>query len=209
MSMELQEYWKDPCRVASLPYWKQKNLTLPPHMKVVHEADFDPAMLEGYEEERYFRLLHRLENRAPTAVEGFALRTAREEDLSTIVDIIDRSYDYLTVDLAQMEGYRRTPVFEESLWLLAIDRATGEAVGCGIADFDPEAAEGILEWVQVLPAYRRRGIGKMLVTGLLSRMPDARFATVSGKADDPTCPEFLYRACGFVGDDVWHILTGQ
>lgn len=205
--MELQEYLKSPCRAASLPYWKQKNLTLPPHMRVVHEADFTPALLKDYQEERYFRLLHRLDKLPPATVEGFALRTAGEEDLSTIVDIINRSYDYLTVDLAQMEGYRRTPVFEAGLWLLAVDEATGEAVGCGIADFDPEAAEGILEWVQVLPAYRRRGIGKMLVTGLLRRMPDARFATVSGRTDDPTCPELLYRSCGFEGEDVWHILS--
>lgn len=205
--MELQEYLSNPCRAASLPYWKQKNLVLPPHIKVVHEEDFDPALLENYQEERYFRLLHRLETWAPATVEGFVLRAAGEDDLLTIVDIINRSYDYLTVDLAQMEGYRRTPVFEENLWLLAVDMATGEAVGCGIADFDPECAEGILEWVQVLPACRRRGIGKMLVTGLLSRMPDARFATVSGKTDDPTCPELLYRACGFGGDDVWHILS--
>ncbi|MDE6108306.1 MAG: hypothetical protein K2F83_06510, partial [Oscillospiraceae bacterium] len=142
--MELQEYLRDPCRVASLPYWKQKNLVLPPHMKVVHEAEFDPALLKDYQEERYFRLLHRLDNRALTNLEDFALHTAGEDDLPTIVDIINCSYDYLTVDLAQMEGYRRTPVFEDGLWLLAVDRATGEAVGCGIADFDPECAEGII-----------------------------------------------------------------
>lgn len=204
--MELNEYLNDPCRAASLPYWKQKNLVLPPHMRVVHEEDFDPALLGNYREERYFRLLHRLENPSPSTVEGFKIRQAREEDLPTVVDVINRSYDYLSVTREQMAGYRATPVFNGSLWLLAVDSSTGEAVGCGIADFDPEAQEGILEWVQVLPAYRRRGIGKMLVTGLLSRMTRARFATVSGRADAPTSPELLYRACGFQGEDVWHIL---
>ncbi len=34
----------------------------------------------------------------------------------------------------------------------------------------------------------------------------ADFATVSGECDNPTRPEAVYRACGFVGDDVWHIL---
>lgn len=34
----------------------------------------------------------------------------------------------------------------------------------------------------------------------------ARFATVSGKVNDPSAPQRLYRKCGFTGDDVWHIL---
>ena len=34
----------------------------------------------------------------------------------------------------------------------------------------------------------------------------AKFATVSGKVDDCNMPERLYRKCGFVGDDIWHIL---
>lgn len=34
----------------------------------------------------------------------------------------------------------------------------------------------------------------------------AKFATVSGKIDNPANPERLYRKCGFVGNDVWHII---
>jgi len=41
---------------------------------------------------------------------------------------------------------------------------------------------------------------------LLYRAKKAAFATVSGKADDPTCPERLYRSCGFVGNDIWHVM---
>lgn len=33
------------------------------------------------------------------------------------------------------------------------------------------------------------------------------FVTVSGKVDNDTKPEFLYRKCGFTGEDIWHILT--
>ena len=35
----------------------------------------------------------------------------------------------------------------------------------------------------------------------------AEFATVSGKVNNPTNPESLYRKCGFTGNDIWHILT--
>ena len=34
----------------------------------------------------------------------------------------------------------------------------------------------------------------------------AKFATVSGKVENKTKPEALYRKCGFIGNDVWHIL---
>ena len=65
----------------------------------------------------------------------------------------------------------------------------------------------ILEWIQVLPQYRGKKIGQLIVTELLFRMKDvADFATVSGKVDNETNPEALYRKCGFVGNDLWHIL---
>ena len=34
----------------------------------------------------------------------------------------------------------------------------------------------------------------------------ALFATVSGDCDNSASPENLYRKCGFIGDDVWHII---
>lgn len=50
--------------------------------------------------------------------------------------------------------------------------------------------------------------GQLIVNELLKRMMGiADFATVSGKVNNPTSPEILYRKCGFVGDDIWHILT--
>ena len=75
------------------------------------------------------------------------------------------------------------------------------------ANLDSETEELVLEWIQVLPEYRGRGLGKMLVNELLCRMGGrAKFATVYGKADSPSNPEALYRKCGFIGNDVWHVL---
>ena len=42
--------------------------------------------------------------------------------------------------------------------------------GCGIADYDSEAKELILEWIQVLPEYRGQKIGQLIVNELLRRM---------------------------------------
>ena len=59
----------------------------------------------------------------------------------------------------------------------------------------------------MLPQYRGQKIGQLIVAELLFRMKDvADFATVSGKIDNMTNPEALYRKCGFIGSDVWHIL---
>lgn len=78
------------------------------------------------------------------------------------------------------------------------------------ADFDGEAREGVLEWIQVLPQYRGRKIGRLIVGELLCRMVGkADFATVSGKVNNASKPEILYRKCGFTGNDVWHILCGK
>ena len=124
-----------------------------------------------------------------------------------MADIINRSYTDLSVTAEQLLGYRRTTAFAENLWLIALDAQTDEVVGCGIADLDPEAREGVLEWIQVLPEHRGRGAGQFIVNELLRRMAaHADFATVSGRVNNITRPEMLYRRCGFAGDNVWHIL---
>jgi GNAT superfamily N-acetyltransferase len=53
--------------------------------------------------------------------------------------------------------------------ILVVEKVTGEIVGGGIADYDAEIHELILEWIQVLPDYRRKGIGRAIVNELLIR----------------------------------------
>lgn len=205
--MTLEEYRSNPCGLLSIPYWKNKGITIPPHMKIVHDRDFDAALLADYADEPYFRLRHDLQSIAP-AEGAFACRTAGAEDIPLMAEIINRSYTDLSVTAAQLEGYRATPAFAGDLWIIAYDAQTQECVGCGIADLDPEAGEGILEWIQVLPEHRGRKVGQFIVKELLRRMTGrADFATVSGRVNNATNPERLYRKCGFTGNDVWHILT--
>ena len=132
----------------------------------------------------------------------------RKSDIPLLVDVINQSYTDLSVTTEQIIGYTQTEVFCPELWIAAVDNATSCIVGCGIADFDKELHEGILEWIQVIPAYRGQKIGQLLVNELLKRMANiAKFATVSGKVNNQTSPEMLYRKCGFVGNDIWHVLT--
>lgn len=205
--MLLKEYLENPCRKLSIPYWKNKNMQIPENMIIVHQNDFDDSSFTDYHDEKYFRLIHKLDNVKRNHIDGFSVRTAEASDIPIIVDIINKSYSDLSVTYEQILSYTKTEAYDKNLWIVVYENNKNDAVGCGIADLDNEAREGILEWIQVLPEYRGRGIGKMIVNELLRRMKNADFATVSGKIDNKTNPEKLYRSCHFVGNDIWHILT--
>ena len=205
--MNLQDYLLAPCGALSIPYWKAQIVQTPSYMRIVHHREYDAEAYANYTDEPYFRLKHDLRN-IPPARGSYACRVVSEEDLQMVKSLINRSHDDLEVTLAQLQGYRATPAFAADLWLIALNASTGEPVGCGIADIDPVANEGVLEWIQVLPEHRRRGAGEFIVNDLLRRMIGrADFATVSGRVNNQTNPERLYRRCGFTGADVWHILT--
>ena len=203
----LETYKKDPCGTLSIPYWKSNQVRIPENMRIVHDADYIEDNYKDDHDEPYFRLYHDLVGVQTITLDSISIITARQEDFPLLVDVINRSYSDLSVTLEQLNGYTKTAVFCPQLWIYAVDDANARIVGCGIADFDREVHEGILEWIQVLPAYRRKGIGQLIVNELLTRMIGlADFATVSGKVNNPTAPERLYRKCGFTGKDIWHIL---
>jgi GNAT superfamily N-acetyltransferase len=59
--------------------------------------------------------------------------------------------------------------------------------------------EGVLEWTEVLPQYQGLGYGKKIVNSLLYRLQShAKFVTVSGRLNNKSNPEKLYRQCGLV-----------
>lgn len=203
----ITEYLDNPCGTFSIPYWKAKNITIPPDMKILHDRDFSAEILSGFTDEKYFRLYHDLKDIPKIKLDSFEITTATHKDIEAIVSIINDSYVDINVNECLIKSYTQTPVYHSDLWIMVKEKATGKYVGCGLADYDEETKELILEWIQVLPEYRGRKIGQAIVTELLFRMKCiADFATVSGKVDNTTKPERLYRKCGFIGNDVWHIL---
>lgn len=205
--MILDEYLKSPCRASSIPYWKQKSIVFPDNMKIVHDDDYFADGFADYLDEPYFRLYHGLNKIGLTNCKGIEVITATPDLTRTLAEIINLSYDDLSVTEEQLKSYRETPVYAPDLWILLKDTKTGVYIGGGIADYDGDTGELIIEWVQVLPEYRSRGYGSIIVNNLLARMrATAKFATVSGKIKSPSNPEKLYRKCGFTGSDIWHIL---
>ena len=58
----LDEYLNNPCGTLSIPYWKAKNITIPPEMKILYDQDFSADILSDYTDEKYFRLHHNLKD---------------------------------------------------------------------------------------------------------------------------------------------------
>lgn len=205
--MTLQHYLQAPCKMLSIPFWKAQSFSAPAGMKIVHDSVYNKYDYSGYHDERYFRLYHNMKNIEQIHIDGFEILNAALNDIPAIVDIVNKSYAEVQVNTVQFENYTKTPVYCPDLWILVKDLSNDKFAGCGIADFDNQTKELILEWIQVLPEYRRKGIGTLMVNYLLDRSKiTADFATVSGKVDNATKPELLYRKCGFTGNDIWHIL---
>ena len=204
--VDLNEYLHNPCGVSSVPYWKTKTISIPSNMKILYQNDYCAADYNDYMDEPYFRLIHDLE-RLPVAVlpEGYSLC---EVSLAELAAHIRSCYVSASVTEAQLLDYRNRPVFDTSLWIAVRHDLSGQIVASGIGELDRELGEGVLEWIQVSADHRRCGLGRFVVSELLRRMKDkADFVTVSGQCYNQTCPERLYRSCGFTGDHIWHILS--
>lgn len=156
----------------------------------------------------YFRLLHWGAPTAPATLEArFAFAPAQPiTEAATVSDLICRSYETLQPTPEMVLSWTTHAAYDPQLWLWVVDRQVDRPVGLGIAERDPTVPEGSLEWIQVLPAYRRRGLGSALVCELLRRLADqVAFTTVSGEQANAQALA-LYRRCGFGGDDVWWLL---
>lgn len=200
-----KDYLQNPCRASSIPYWKAKQVSVPDHVTILHQEDFNKIAYAHFFDEPYFRLRHNLQGLSqPALPPGYSLCSAALREFAAH---INRCYDEIGITEDELRNYVARSVYDSSLWLAVKDNQTGDIAATGIAEIDREIGEGVLEWVQVSKEHRGCGLGSYIVMELLWRMKDtARFATVSGQCKNPTNPEGLYRKCGFTGSDVWHIL---
>lgn len=209
--ISIDEYEANLCRVSSVPYWKMITIKKPDNITLVHDADYIAEQNYQGVDTLYFRLIHYLENVEPINLEKtFAYKnvdTDSVNDLEEVDSIINKSYTDIQVDFNQVSQWTRAEVFDKDLWIFIIDVYKQKPVALGIAKLDKNVREGSLEWIQVIPEYRKRGLGQAVVNRLLLNMVGkADFVTVSGQVNNITNPEKLYRRCGFQGNDIWHVI---
>ena len=206
--ISIEKYKENPCGISSIPYWKAINMIIPNNIKIIHNKNFDESLSENYIDKKYFRLIHKLNNIPSFSNDNYTYKILSKEKTNELVNMINASYTHmdLFVNNKYIIGLTKTKVYFPELWIGAFDK--NKLIGSIICDLDTEIGEGIIEWLQVLPEYRKRGIAPALVCKALNIMkPNADFATVSGECDNSTKPENIYRKCGFIGNDIWHILT--
>ena len=200
-----EEYLRDPCGASSLPWWKGPGPALAEDIRVVREDAFDPEEWKGWRDEKYFKLMHGLRDlERPILPAGFCPGELEAREYARHIALC---YEREGVTEAELAQYRARPVYAPELWVSLVDGTTRAVAASGIGEMDPETGEGTLEWIQVTPCCRRRGLGEWLVRELLWRMRGrAKFATVSGRVDNPSNPMGLYEKCGFSGRVIWHVL---
>ncbi len=206
--ISIEDYKKNPCKASSIPYWKAKNLTIPSNMKIIHSNEFDKKLFENYFDRRFFKLKHNLSTILELNIPGIKLEIIQSNRTNELVDMINNSYAHSEVCVSEdyIRNLTATQVYCPELWIGAI--FDEKLIGSIICDFDIEVGEAVIEWLQVLPEYRGRGIATALTCKALKTMSCfADFATVSGECDNATNPERVYRNCGFEGNDVWHVLN--
>lgn len=201
----LDWYLRDPCRASALPYWKLRAGAYPTGVSVLHSRELALRGLSPAGAELYFRLIHRL-NQVPRAevpagcrLEALPMPGYAQE----LAAMLNAAYPDLQMSREEVLAWTRRPVYAPELWLGLRDTVSGQLLASGIAEYDAEAREGVLDWVQVLPQARGRGLGKAIVILLLNQLEGrADFVTVSGKLPEA---EAVYRACGFEGKDRWYV----
>ncbi|MFA5179235.1 MAG: hypothetical protein WC363_03220 [Candidatus Izemoplasmatales bacterium] len=208
-NLSLVDYCQDPCKTSSLPYWKIKSGIAINDLLILHDQEYRVGDFSSFSDQQYFRLYHDLK-RLPIATidkQFFSRVVNIKKDIDAIVNTINTSYEDIKVTALQVRKWTETVVYTPQLWLLIIDKNSSSTVGLGIADFDFETKEGILEWIQIVPSFRHRGLGRYLVASLLLEIKKfAEFATVSGQINNLYKPERLYRYSGFTGTDIWHVM---
>ncbi|MCL2753073.1 MAG: GNAT family N-acetyltransferase [Defluviitaleaceae bacterium] len=200
------QYIDDPCKTCATAFWKEAYFPKPDNIEILHEQSVDKNRAAKYTQ--YFRLIHHLsENQHSYPSVGFAVKNVNLlQEANFVSDFINRCYVGYSQSKETVLRWAQYPVYDEDLWIWIWDETTNAPVALGIADFDVSIGEGSLEWIQVLPEYRGRGFGQLVVNELLARLKTkAKFVTVSGEVNSDAKPEELYRKCGFVGNDIWYV----
>lgn len=202
-TMTKEQYLINPCANLSIPYWKHLLFKQPKNIDIFHASDYHKDDLHNHIE-KYFRLIHYLEKAIKHHQSISSINIA--QDMKDLILQINHSYsnERITVNKDDIDCWINHPTYDYALWIKVV--IDGHMIASGIAEYDENTKEGIIEWVQVMPEYQRQGYGRMIVEELLYRLSKkANFVTVSGRLHNDSNPKWLYKSCGFEGSDIWYV----
>jgi ribosomal protein S18 acetylase RimI-like enzyme len=204
----LMAYWQDPS-LGAVPAEVDPSGT---PFALVHadaRSVFEQSRLRP--RQAYFRLVHRGDPPASGCPEGFYFAAVDpQKEAGEVVRVIQSCYANMNVSDKIVLSWQDHPVYDPDLWVWVVQKDSRRKAALGIAEWDAAVPEVSLEWIQVLPDFRRKGLGRAVVNELLRRSSGrSDFVTVSGEADNTSRPDLLYRACGFKGSDLWWLMTAD
>ena len=158
-------------------------------MKIVKDGDFHPGLLARYVDTPYFKAMAPLAGRErPELPAGLEASTADDAGFS---EHIGACYADEWISAGDLRRERALPVYDPALWLALRDRRTGGIAASGIAQLDPAAGEGVLDWIQVSPDRRRRGWDSSssgnCCSGWKEKRPSRPSPARPGTKRGPTC----------------------
>ena len=182
--------------------------------------DASPRSLEfltrhGFEKVRTFdkmRLPLRGPQPAPTPPEGYYLRNFQAGDDAAFVQVFNAAFadhwDFVPLTEAEVSQWNRRPSFDPRGCFLLFEKAkdggADKLVGFATVLFNPERAEqtgkviGRIFEMGVLPAYRRKGLGHVLLQVALKYAADNAFDAVDLVTDaESEAGKQLYAKVGF------------
>ena len=205
LAVDVKEYSADPCGTSALPFWKIGRFPVPEGVRIIRGDGYDPETACGADEP-YFKLMHGLKNvKTAPLPQGYRVAAC---DTAAFAAHINECYKQEGVTPEELELYKLRPTYDSSLWIAVTEEKSGVIAASGIGEFDAQTGEGILEWIQVSPSHRRKGLGAFLVCSLLQKLRHrAKFVTVSGRLNAGSDPIKLYLSCGFTHPVIWHVIT--
>ena len=209
MNYTKEDYINNPGGTSSLPYWKSISIELPENLIILHNSDKDDIdkYINLYDYDIFFKLVHDYKNMAEYSLkEPYYFKSFnKHKDIPMVKYIINNSYEYIHVEEKDILNWTKEESYDEDLWVFIMK--DNKPIGLCLGNFDINTGECSLEWMQILPEYRRKGLGFSLIMEILNRSnKKADFATVSGDFNNEYNPKGLYKKCGFKGKDLWYVI---
>lgn len=91
-------------------------------------------------------------------------------DADELASHIRECYPEEHIAACELASYAHRDAHDEELRIAICDRATGRIVASGIGEYGVRIGKGILDWIQVSPDYRHRGLGRAVVCKMIRQL---------------------------------------